>query len=91
MDRLADRLQARPRRHAGPDCQVRKALTGLNEQDRQDLLAVLYDLVGWPVAADLEESLRREGIEVSAWVITRHRRGDCRTCRASGLLPDSLG
>lgn len=64
----------------GFPCNVQKALPTLDQEDGDALLELIYDRLDLD-AEDVEVLLAEEDIDISAWVVRRHRRGGCRTCK----------
>ena len=66
----------------GVDCQVRRALTdhpALADEIRE---AIRDHSIS---AGALARTFTGHGVDISAQVIGRHRRGDCRRCCAAGV------
>jgi hypothetical protein len=63
----------------GPRCSVRAILDDLDEEDRADLERALADRT-YPYSV-VSEVLRRRGIEIRAYSLSRHHRGLCGCAR----------
>lgn len=60
----------------GPPCSMCQAIPALSKADREELLACFADPT--MTAAGISRALRAEGIRISAVVVLRHRKGECR-------------
>ena len=69
MDKLA--AEAAPR---GAICGVRKYLESVSEADADELRAALASI--YP-STMLARVLKRQGVDVTAYTLQRHRKGDC--------------
>lgn len=78
---LAERERtAKPRTRGGTECDVKKALADLDQEDADALVRLLYkrrDLS----SSEVSDLLHEEGVEISTPTIGRHRRNRCVGCR----------
>lgn len=81
MGRLAERERTARPRDKGPDCDIRRALAGLDDQDDADALRRLVFERRDLSSNDVSNLLVEEGIEISPATIGRHRRNVCARCR----------
>ena len=72
---LADALKAETKSHNGPHCTLCSLIPTLDAEDAAVLVESLADfkIHGTQIA----RALQREGHQIGAHVVTRHRRGDC--------------
>lgn len=72
---LADALKAETKSHHGPHCSLCALIPSLPEGDAEALAESLSDfkIHGTQIA----RALQREGYQIGAHTVTRHRRGDC--------------
>lgn len=76
---LANALKDIPAIDAGPSCTVAATLKALPDKDAEALRAALED-ERWR-ASDLSRVLATEGIHLSGYTLSRHRRGICKCSR----------
>lgn len=78
---LAERERnAVPKNRGGSECDVRKALAALDQDDADALNRLIYkrrDLS----SSEVSDLLHEEGIEISNATVGRHRRNNCARCR----------
>ena len=66
----------------GQPCKMGKALAGMDDATRADVVEAVLADVSAPALAKL---LREDGYDISADSVRRHRHGECQTC--SGTFP----
>jgi hypothetical protein len=72
---LKDALEEERKTHKGPRCSLCALIPTLDPNDAR----VLEEYLGNPViqGTQIARALTREGHEIGAHVVVRHRRGDC--------------
>ncbi len=77
---LADEVAALPGNNANTYCGMKMVLDQLDEADGAWLRAEVANRHG-QTTAKIARALNDRGIDVTAYVFQRHRRGECRACQ----------
>lgn len=76
LDEFVDEMLALSVVNKGPDCAVGAAISALNSEEREGLMAALS--MPAITAKAIQEWLKRRDLRVPHTTVARHRRGDCK-------------